>query len=151
MSESQEEQLKTEIQHIFDSGANEIRVFEMVKTFISNLERNEEVNADNIKKTCSYVNYDLSLKVMDIRSKEVSDKYREAKKFVEEYEENYHAEINKESFFDVDIWGWRNEIQELTQRLINSGQLGNSKHPYSRSIENRRRYIKEKLKIKFKK
>lgn len=66
MSESQEEQLKTEIQHIFDSGANEIRVFEMVKTFISNLERNEEVNADNIKKICSYVNYDLSLKVMEM-------------------------------------------------------------------------------------
>ena len=34
---------------------------------------------------------------MDIRSKEVSDKYREAKKFVEEYEENYHAEINKKA------------------------------------------------------
>lgn len=66
MSESQEEQLKTEIQHIFDSGANEIRVFEMVKTFISNLERNEEVNPDNIKKICSYVNYDLSLKVMEM-------------------------------------------------------------------------------------
>ena len=28
--------LKAEIQHIFDSGANEIRIFEMVKAFIDN-------------------------------------------------------------------------------------------------------------------
>ena len=28
------EQLEKEIQHIFDSGANEIRVYEMVQTFI---------------------------------------------------------------------------------------------------------------------
>ena len=30
----EKEQLKLEIQHIFDSGANEIRIFEMVKSFI---------------------------------------------------------------------------------------------------------------------
>ena len=29
----QEEQLKAEISHIFDSGANEIRILEMVKSF----------------------------------------------------------------------------------------------------------------------
>jgi hypothetical protein len=29
-----EEQLKVEIAHIFDSGANEIRILEMVKSFI---------------------------------------------------------------------------------------------------------------------
>jgi hypothetical protein len=28
--------LKTEIHHIFDSGANEIRIFNMVKAFIDN-------------------------------------------------------------------------------------------------------------------
>lgn len=32
----EQEQLKVEIQHIFDSGANEIRIFEMVKIFIEN-------------------------------------------------------------------------------------------------------------------
>lgn len=31
---AEEEQLKIEIQHIFDSGANEIRILEMVKQFI---------------------------------------------------------------------------------------------------------------------
>ena len=30
----EKEQLKVEIAHIFDSGANEIRIFEMVKSFI---------------------------------------------------------------------------------------------------------------------
>lgn len=34
MNEVEREQLRMEIQHIFDSGANEIRVFEMVKSFI---------------------------------------------------------------------------------------------------------------------
>lgn len=31
---SEDKQLKTEIQHIFDSGANEVRVFNMVKNWI---------------------------------------------------------------------------------------------------------------------
>ena len=30
----EQEQLKIEIQHIFDSGANEIRIFDMVRSFI---------------------------------------------------------------------------------------------------------------------
>ena len=34
MNEVEKEQLRMEIQHIFDSGANEIRIFEMVKSFI---------------------------------------------------------------------------------------------------------------------
>ena len=38
----------------------------MVKSFVSNLVENSEVNPDNIKKICSYVNYDLSLKVMEM-------------------------------------------------------------------------------------
>ena len=42
MTELQEKQLKQEIQHIFDSGANEIRVLEMVKNFINN--RQGELN-----------------------------------------------------------------------------------------------------------
>lgn len=37
MTKEQEQQLKSEIQHIFDSGANEIRIFEMVKLFIDQL------------------------------------------------------------------------------------------------------------------
>jgi hypothetical protein len=34
MTTQDEQSLKNEIQHIFDSGANEVRIFEMVKTFI---------------------------------------------------------------------------------------------------------------------
>ncbi len=34
MTKQDEQSLKNEIQHIFDSGANEVRIFEMVKTFI---------------------------------------------------------------------------------------------------------------------
>jgi hypothetical protein len=34
MDKINEEQLKLEIAHIFDNGANELRVFEMVKNFI---------------------------------------------------------------------------------------------------------------------
>jgi len=32
----EEQQLKTEVKHIFDSGANSIRIIEMVKLFINN-------------------------------------------------------------------------------------------------------------------
>lgn len=36
MKQTDLDQLKIEIDHIFESGANEIRVFEMVKNFIDN-------------------------------------------------------------------------------------------------------------------
>ena len=36
MNQVEGEQLKMEIQHIFDSGANEIRIFEMIKSFYKN-------------------------------------------------------------------------------------------------------------------
>ena len=35
MTEQDEQSLKKEIQHIFYSGANGVRIFEMVKTFIN--------------------------------------------------------------------------------------------------------------------
>ena len=35
MGITEQEQLRVEIQHIFDSGANEIRILEMVKSFIN--------------------------------------------------------------------------------------------------------------------
>ena len=34
MTTQDEQSLKNEIQHIFDSGANEMRILEMVKSFI---------------------------------------------------------------------------------------------------------------------
>ena len=34
MNQVEGEQLRMEIQHIFDSGANEIRIFEMIKSFL---------------------------------------------------------------------------------------------------------------------
>lgn len=41
MNQIEAEQLRIEIAHIFDSGANEIRIFEMVKSFT---ERRSQVN-----------------------------------------------------------------------------------------------------------
>jgi len=41
MNQVEAEQLRIEIAHIFDSGANEIRIFEMVKSFT---ERRSQVN-----------------------------------------------------------------------------------------------------------
>lgn len=38
MTKIEEKELKFEIQHIFDSGANEIRIFEMVKTLVNRRE-----------------------------------------------------------------------------------------------------------------
>ena len=36
MNQVEGEQLRMEIQHIFDSEANEIRIFEMIKSFYKN-------------------------------------------------------------------------------------------------------------------
>ena len=36
MNQVEGEQLRMEIQHIFNSGANEIRIFEMIKSFYKN-------------------------------------------------------------------------------------------------------------------
>ena len=40
---TEQEQLKVEIQHIFDSGANEIRILEMVKSFINSREPHKKI------------------------------------------------------------------------------------------------------------
>lgn len=37
MNYKEEQELKLEIDHIFESGANEIRIFEMVKNFIDRM------------------------------------------------------------------------------------------------------------------
>jgi hypothetical protein len=42
MNKEHEIELKNEIAHIFDSGANKIRIFEMVKNFID--KRKEAIN-----------------------------------------------------------------------------------------------------------
>ena len=47
MGHVEEEQLKVEIQHIFDSGANEIRILEMVKSFINSRKTYTEKQVDN--------------------------------------------------------------------------------------------------------
>ncbi len=39
----EEEQLRIEIAHIFDSGANESRIFEMVKSFINSRSRENKL------------------------------------------------------------------------------------------------------------
>jgi hypothetical protein len=44
MNEIEAEQLQMEISHIFESGANEIRVFEMVKSFVESRPRITQVD-----------------------------------------------------------------------------------------------------------
>ena len=66
MNEGEKEQLRMEIQHIFDSGANEIRVFEMIKSFIESrngtnkltihdvVERVSRMKDDSGREGCTY-------------------------------------------------------------------------------------------------
>gem|GEM_PF-3720401 len=89
------------------------------------------------------------LRNMEIRDSEIVRKYKEAKMFVEEYEKQYFLALVSGSFFDNDIWDWRYEIQYRLDRLKALGQLENKQHPYNLQIENRRRYIKDKLKQKY--
>lgn len=60
MNEIEKEQLKMEIQHIFDSGANELRVFEMVKSFIET--KNGVNRIQDVKIARQFlIKYDLNL------------------------------------------------------------------------------------------
>ena len=52
MTTQDEQDLKNEIQRIFDSGANEIRIFEMVKTFIG--KRQRALNLHDVIKCVPY-------------------------------------------------------------------------------------------------
>jgi hypothetical protein len=58
MNQVEEEQLKMEIAHIFESGANEMRILEMVKSF------NNRPNV--IGSVSAHIHYDLSLKAMQL-------------------------------------------------------------------------------------
>jgi hypothetical protein len=51
MNQKDKEQLELEINHIFESGANEIRIFNMVVDFIekSYVEKNKSIEKDEIK------------------------------------------------------------------------------------------------------
>ena len=86
---------------------------------------------------------------MEIRYTETVKRYNEAKKFVEQYEKQYCLALISGSCFDTDIWNWRYEIQHRFDRLKALGQLENKQHPYNLQIENRRRYIRDKLKLKY--
>lgn len=89
------------------------------------------------------------LRNMEIRDTETVKRYNEAKKFVEQYEQQYCLALVSGSCFDTDIWNWRYEIQYRLDRLKKLGMLNEPKHPYNIQIENRRRYIKDKLKLKY--
>jgi len=86
---------------------------------------------------------------MEIRDIETVKRYNEAKRFVEQYEQQYCLALVSGSCFDNDIWNWRYEIQYRLDRLKKLGMLNEPKHPYNLQIENRRRYIKDKLKEKY--
>lgn len=53
MTEQDEKQLRLEIEHIFDSGANELRVFNMVKAFIE--KRYQDLNIANVTDSNSWL------------------------------------------------------------------------------------------------
>jgi hypothetical protein len=86
---------------------------------------------------------------MEIRDTETVKRYNEAKKFVEQYEMQYCLALLSGSCFDNDIWNWRYDIQYRLDQLKKLGMLNEPKHPYNLQIENRRRYIKDKLKEKY--
>jgi delta-aminolevulinic acid dehydratase/porphobilinogen synthase len=67
MNQVEGEQLRMEIQHIFDSGANEIRIFEMIKSFLESRSGVNELSAqDFISRAAPQIHYDLSLKAMQL-------------------------------------------------------------------------------------
>jgi hypothetical protein len=86
---------------------------------------------------------------MEIRDIETIKKYNEAKKFVEQYERQYRLALVSTNCLDNDIWNLRYEIQYRIDRLKKLGKLNEPKHPYNIQIENRKRYIKDKLKQKY--
>ncbi|MDY0389201.1 MAG: hypothetical protein RBT65_19195 [Methanolobus sp.] len=45
--------MKKEIQHIFDSGANEVRIFEMVKTFIK--KHGQALDIHDVSNSAEYI------------------------------------------------------------------------------------------------
>ena len=61
MNQVEEEQLKMEIAHIFESGANEIRILEMVKSFNNRpKQENNFLIPDVIGSVSAHIHYDLS-------------------------------------------------------------------------------------------
>ena len=50
MTEQDKEQLKLEIDHIFDSGANELRIYDMVINFIDSRYKNNVILSKELKK-----------------------------------------------------------------------------------------------------
>ena len=58
-------QLKKEIEHIFDSGANEYRIYEMFKNFIYKVNKNANISILNelIQNTEERMNYLTSLEI----------------------------------------------------------------------------------------
>ena len=67
MTEEDKEQLNLEISHIFESGANHERIFNMVEMFIENRNGvNKLPIHDVIGSVSSHIHYDLSLKAMQL-------------------------------------------------------------------------------------
>ena len=67
MTQQDKEQMKLEIEHIFESGANEIRIFEMVVNFIDsrNVVNKNFVLADVISSVCHFCNGSGKLGTLD--------------------------------------------------------------------------------------
>lgn len=87
---------------------------------------------------------------MEIRDTETVKRYKEAKKFVEQYEKQYClALVSGSCIFDSYIWNWRYEIMYKQEYLKKRGMLNEPRHPMNIQIENRRRYILERLKQKY--
>ena len=59
MNQVEEEQLKMEIAHIFESGANEIRILEMVKSFNNRPKQENNLLIPDVSGSAIAFQYDL--------------------------------------------------------------------------------------------
>lgn len=97
MTLNQEKQLKLEIAHIFDSGANEIRIFNMVKQFMEAAPNESLVEREGI-----YVTRFLAKKL----NKGIGNlfEFREGQ-FIED--KDIHYQLAQMSFEDYPIFIWK--------------------------------------------
>jgi len=87
MNQKDKEQLELEINHIFESGANEIRIFNMVVDFIEKnyVEKDKSIQKDEIKKVLFETAKFSQTEGLSIRIERVFEKEAEAiMKYLEE-------------------------------------------------------------------
>ena len=82
---------------------------------------------------------------MNIRKTETVNKYKESKKFVEEYENLYYKTLASENSKRHYIWELKKEIQYLHERIRNQKPKSAVADICFKQIETRRKWIKKLL------